>query len=273
MQGGLAGVLDLLLDAARPGTARRPSSRSTGPMPPPSRRMPISGSSSISTSAIIQLVEGSHPGKSMPAALRTRLRPPSQPTRYSARSDRAVGQLDVDAGVVLGEAHHLAAREGSARRARRPSRPGCARSRLCQSAEHVVVAGGEVADVQRDPGEAHERVRPGPPTRNRSAMPRWSSTSMVRECRPPAREPSSSWLARRSTMTTSIPASASSPASISPVGPPPAITTACSVIAVMVSTIRSLAASPLPRVTSSGWREMGTGGHRRPGSTGGLRRP
>src|SRR6059058_6145124 len=32
-------------------------------------------------------------------------------------------------------------------------------------------------------------------------------------------------------MTTSTPANASSPANISPVGPPPAITTACSVIA------------------------------------------
>ena len=53
---------------------------------------------------------------------------------------------------------------------------------------------------------------------------------MVRECRPPAREPASSWLARRSTMATSTPANASSPASISPVGPPPTITTACSVI-------------------------------------------
>ena len=52
---------------------------------------------------------------------------------------------------------------------------------------------------------------------------------MVRECRPPAREPGRSWLARRSTMATSTPANASSPASISPVGPPPAITTACSV--------------------------------------------
>ncbi len=50
-------------------------------------------------------------------------------------------------------------------------------------------------------------------------------------------------------MTTSIPANASSPANISPVGPPPAITTACSVIAIMVSTRRSLAASPLPRAT------------------------
>jgi hypothetical protein len=67
--------------------------------------------------------------------------------------------------------------------------------------------------------------------KNRSAMPRWSSTSIVRECRPPDRDPSRSWLVRRSTMTTSIPANTSSPADMSPVGPPPAITTACSVIA------------------------------------------
>src|SRR2546421_4460225 len=52
---------------------------------------------------------------------------------------------------------------------------------------------------------------------------------MVRECRPPAREPARSWLARRSTMATSTPASANSPANISPVGPAPAIATACSV--------------------------------------------
>src|SRR5438445_10112902 len=39
-----------------------------------------------------------------------------------------------------------------------------------------------------------------------------------------------SWPARRSTMATSTPASASSPANISPVGPPPATTTACSAI-------------------------------------------
>src|SRR3954471_10863843 len=51
---------------------------------------------------------------------------------------------------------------------------------------------------------------------------------MVRECRPPAREPARSWLVRRSTTTTSTFANASSPASMRPVGPPPAITTACS---------------------------------------------
>lgn len=52
---------------------------------------------------------------------------------------------------------------------------------------------------------------------------------MVQECRPPARAPIRSWLVRRSTTATSIPAKANSPASINPVGPPPAMITACSV--------------------------------------------
>src|SRR5919201_1853896 len=65
---------------------------------------------------------------------------------------------------------------------------------------------------------------------------------MVRACRPPAREPTSSWLGRRSTMATSTSANANSPASISPVGPPPAITTRCSVMA----TLRP-ASHPAPR--------------------------
>jgi hypothetical protein len=58
---------------------------------------------------------------------------------------------------------------------------------------------------------------------------------MEREWSPPAREPMRSWLARRSTMATSTPANANSPANVSPVGPPPAIATACSAIAGSVS--------------------------------------
>src|SRR5919109_349126 len=77
-----------------------------------------------------------------------------------------------------------------------------------------------------------------PCDRNRSAIPRWSSTSIVRECRPPARDPARSWLARRSTMATSTPANASSPANMSPVGPPPTMTTACSVMAARRSASR-----------------------------------
>jgi hypothetical protein len=51
----------------------------------------------MSTSAIRWLIVGSHPGNSMPAALRMTLRPQGP----------AVGQLDADPGVVLGEARHL----------------------------------------------------------------------------------------------------------------------------------------------------------------------
>src|SRR3981081_424704 len=53
---------------------------------------------------------------------------------------------------------------------------------------------------------------------------------MGQEGSPLERELSSVKLARRSTMTTSVPANVSSAASIIPVGPPPAITTACSAI-------------------------------------------
>src|SRR5438128_2650846 len=73
---------------SRSGTMRVTPTRppSAGPMPPPPRK-PNSGTCSISTSAMIQRVVGSQPAKSIPAALRTALRPPSQPTRYCARSD------------------------------------------------------------------------------------------------------------------------------------------------------------------------------------------
>src|SRR5215475_4543694 len=69
---------------------------------------------------------------------------------------------------------------------------------------------------------------------------------MVRECRPPAREPARSWLARRSTMATSTLASANSPANISPDGPPPAITTPYSVIGTL-----PLAAVPARPLTTT----------------------
>src|SRR6266849_3771617 len=104
-----------------------------------------------------------------------------------------------------------------------------------------------------------------PSARKRSTTPRWSSTSMVRECRPLERELSSLKLARRSTIRTSVLASVSSAASIIPVGPPPAITTACSDIHhsafpnVCQETLhhtRGLAASP-GGGTILRWRECG----------------
>src|SRR5215831_16747629 len=61
---------------------------------------------------------------------------------------------------------------------------------------------------------------------------------MVRTCSPPARKPATSWVSRRSTMATSTRANANSPANINPVGPPPATTTACSIIAALPSGLR-----------------------------------
>src|ERR1043165_5835556 len=49
--------------------------------------MPHFGCWASSASAIRLLTLGSHPGKSIPAALRIVLRPPSHTTRYSARSE------------------------------------------------------------------------------------------------------------------------------------------------------------------------------------------
>ena len=93
----------------------------------------------------------------MPAAVWIRLRPPSHPTRWSSRSDLPsdylVGPLDVDAGVVLREPGHLAA--GVNRHPQLVDPVGQdALDVVLPQPEPVVVADGEVADVQRDPGEA-----------------------------------------------------------------------------------------------------------------------
>ena len=115
---------------------------------------PLGSSSVASTSAIRLLRVASQPTKSMPAALRTTLRPPSAPTRYVARSGSALGEVQVDAGLVLGEAGHLQAATD-----RHPQ--------LLDPAEHdpldvvlpqpqrVRVPGREVAEVQRRVPEAH----------------------------------------------------------------------------------------------------------------------
>ena len=66
-----------------------------------------------------------------------------------------------------------------------------------------------------------------PSARKRSAIPRWSSSSIERAWIPPPREPARSGDSRRSRTTASTPASRSSPASIIPVGPLPTITTSC----------------------------------------------
>ena len=64
----------------------------------------------------------------------------------------AVGQLDVDAGVVLREAHHLTFAKDRHGQLTDPAREDPLEVALPQR-KSVVVAGGEVADVQRDPCE------------------------------------------------------------------------------------------------------------------------
>ena len=147
-QRGLAGVLDVVLleqhDPVRPAAL----ARSTGPMPPPSRRMPISGSSSISTSAIIQLVDGVQPGEvdaggladqAAPAVAADEVRRPERRRRRTARRRR----------------RRRPGAKPTTSRSRRIGTPSSstqsARMRLevaLPQREHVVVAGREVADVQ-----------------------------------------------------------------------------------------------------------------------------
>ena len=83
---------------------------------------------------------------------------------------RVPGQLDIDAGVVLREAHHLAATKDRNPELTDPAGQDGLEVALPQR-EHVVVAGGEVADVQGDQGEPMSRMT-CPAERNRSAMPR-----------------------------------------------------------------------------------------------------
>ena len=140
----------------------------------------------------------------------------------------AVGQLDVDAGLVLREARHLASAIDRHRQLADPAGQDALDVVLPQP-ERVGMPGGKVADVQRDAGELpdldHLPLREEP-IGDAALIEDLDGARVQTACARAGR----SWLGRRSTMATSTPASASSPASISPVGPPPAITTACSVI-------------------------------------------
>src|SRR5207237_823808 len=83
---------------------------------------------------------------------------------------RVPGHLDIDAGVVLSEAHHLAAAEDRNPELADPVSQDGLELALPQR-EPVVVAGGEVADVQGDPGER----RTGPAQPPRAERPRASA--------------------------------------------------------------------------------------------------
>jgi hypothetical protein len=143
----------------------------------------------------------------------------------------AVGQLDAYAGVVLRETRHLTSAIHRHRQLADPVGQDALEVVLPQP-EPVVVPGGKVADVQRRPGEArdlrHLPLREEP--FGDAALVEHLDRACVQTTRARAGR---SWLARRSTMATSTFANANSAASIIPVGPPPAIITACSVIATL----------------------------------------
>ena len=78
---------------------------------------------------------------------------PSVAADQVARPKRlAAGQLDVDAGAVLREARHLAFADDGYSQLADPGGQDALEVALRQR-EPVVVAGGKVTDVQRDPGE------------------------------------------------------------------------------------------------------------------------
>ena len=91
---------------------------------------------------------------------------------------RAVGDLDIDAGVVLREAHHLAAAKDRNPELTDPVGQDRLEVALPER-EHVVVAGGEVADVQGDQGEALHPASLAPP---RGTVPRCHADRAPRWC-------------------------------------------------------------------------------------------
>ena len=91
----------------------------------------------------------------MPAALRTALRPPSHPTRYSRPEQLTVRPADVDAGGVLSETRHLASAVDRHRQLVDPVGQYPLDVVLPQR-EAVGVPGGKVADVQANLGKPRD---------------------------------------------------------------------------------------------------------------------
>ena len=105
---------------------------------------------------MIALLEGSNPGKSMPAVLADQASSSVAADEVVRPERRVVGNVDVDTGLVLGEAHDLAAAQDRNPELADPVRQDGLEAALPQG-EDVVVAGGEVAEVQGDSGEPVRR--------------------------------------------------------------------------------------------------------------------
>jgi hypothetical protein len=114
--------------------------------------MPKGGVSSISTSAMIQLVEGFEAGKVEAGRLAHEAAPAVAAHEVLRSEGRAVVKRGIDAARVLRDAHHLVAAEDGHAELDDPL--GQDRLELAlPEGEPVVVAGGEVADVEGDAGE------------------------------------------------------------------------------------------------------------------------
>ena len=83
----------------------------------------------------------------------------------------AVGERDVDAGVVLREAGHLASAMDRHAELVDPAGQD-ALDVVLPEPERVGMPGGKVADIQSDAGELPDALPPFPRARNRSAIPR-----------------------------------------------------------------------------------------------------
>ncbi len=154
LHGGLAGVFDVLLeqhDPVRPSALRR-----------------VDGTEATTLGARADLRLLGHldlgdqvagrrvpPGEVDTSRLADQAASSVAPDEVLGSQRRVAGQRDVDAGVVLGEAHHLAAAEDRNSELLHPSGQDALEVALPEG-EDVVVAGGEVTDVQEGPGVAHE---------------------------------------------------------------------------------------------------------------------
>ena len=147
---------------------------------------------SISTSAMSQLVVGSQPGELDAGRLADHAAAPVATDEVLRPQRLAVGQRDVDAACRPARSPSPRVRAAIGTPSSSSPAGQDALEVALQQREPVVVAGGEVADVKSGPRRTPATCIACPSARNRSAMPRWSSTSMVRECRPLEREPSSS---------------------------------------------------------------------------------
>ena len=114
--------------------------------------MPNSGSSAISTSAI-RAARGRIPAGELDAGCLADQTASSVAPDEVLRPQRlAVGQLDVDAGVVLRETGHLTSAVDRHRELADPAGQD-ALDVVLPEPEPVGMPGGKVADVQGDPGE------------------------------------------------------------------------------------------------------------------------